>query len=82
MAPTYTLGPWTVVPGHGYKIEQWKGDANEDVGNISLISAAPDLLEALEELHDLLDEHLPPWYLHEHHLKAKSAIQKAKGEQR
>lgn len=37
------------------------------------------LIEALSDLHDLLEQYAPSWYTEEHHLKAESALQSAKG---
>lgn len=42
-----------------------------------LQKAAPELLEALKELHALLNEHEPNWYLKLHYNHAKQAINKA-----
>ncbi len=32
------------------------------------------LVEALSDLHDLLEEYAPSWYTEEHHRKAESAL--------
>jgi len=32
------------------------------------------LIDALSELHDLLEEYAPSWYTEEHHLMAESAL--------
>ena len=47
--------------------------------NAQLIAAAPELLNTLMELHDLLEENLPEWYLKGHHNRAEKAINKALG---
>mgnify|MGYP000934282920 CR=1 FL=1 len=47
--------------------------------NAQLIAAAPELLNTLMELHDLLEENLPEWYLKGHHNRAVKAINKALG---
>ena len=51
----------------------------EKEANAQLISAAPDLLEALNELLELLEENKPNFYLLGHYRKAKRAIEKAVG---
>lgn len=55
-------------------------DANGRNANASLIAAAPDLLEALEELLQLIEIERPDWQHTEQHL-ARAAIAKARGEQ-
>jgi len=42
-----------------------------------LIIAAPDLLESLTELFNLLEENEPTWYLKGHYNRATKAIKKA-----
>ncbi len=45
------------------------------------ISAVPDrnsLIEALSDLHSLLEEYAPAWYTEEHHRKAESALHPGK----
>ena len=61
------------------------GDGEENRSNARLIAAAPDLLEALEDLKreiilsdvdmDYIDSHFKPWIE-----KARAAIAKARGE--
>ena len=51
----------------------------EALANAQLIAAAPELLNTLMELHDLLEENLPEWYLKGHHNRAEKAINKALG---
>lgn len=45
--------------------------------NALLIAAAPELLDALKELFDLLEEHQPQWYLKKHYNVALNALNKA-----
>jgi hypothetical protein len=45
--------------------------------NARLIAAAPDLLKALKELFDLLEEHEPSWYLKGHFNRTRAALAKA-----
>lgn len=42
-------------------------------------TAAPELLEACEEILELLEEHQPVWYLKMHYNHLIAAIKKAKG---
>ena len=51
----------------------------EKEANATLISAAPDLLESLVELVELLELHKPNFYLLGHYRHAKTAINKAVG---
>ncbi|MDX9747441.1 MAG: hypothetical protein RBT57_02970 [Paludibacter sp.] len=95
MKTTHTPGPWKtnyserypeydfVTGKNGEIICQFFSKSEEDYSNkeanAKLIAAAPELLEALRELHDLLEENLPTWYLGLHHIKANIAIKKATG---
>jgi hypothetical protein len=36
------------------------------------------LIEALSDLHNLLEEYAPAWYTEEHHRRAESALHRAK----
>lgn len=60
-------------------IPYFDNDNEEQKANQNLFAAAPDLLEATEELYNLLEEHLPNWYTRGHYVKAIAAIKKAKG---
>jgi hypothetical protein len=50
---------------------------DEKLANAKLIAASPELLQTVIELHDLLEEHLPNWYLKHHHNIIQKAIKKA-----
>lgn len=58
--------------GHGMTREEVEANA-------SLVSAAPDILNALVEVADLLEEHEPDWYLRKHYNLITSALYKAFG---
>lgn len=93
----HTPGPWTVddtcrvstdwsVVGFLTTVADCRiGGANRDTqtANARLISAAPDMLEALEALHDEIDEYQRINNLggHDNHVmkQARAAIAKAKG---
>lgn len=90
MSKQHTPGPWRVTHigthaspnNHVHTFEVYTDPTNEHdnaIGsaNARLIAAAPELLEALKELHVLLDEHEPNWYLKLHDNHAKTAIKKA-----
>ena len=49
----------------------------EKEANAKLIAAAPELLESLTELFNLLEENEPQWYLRGHYNRAIKAIKKA-----
>jgi hypothetical protein len=84
----HTPGPWTVGDSGGYlnqmKIEPAIGvvyGAGEEIqANAHLIAAAPELLEALQELKEELFQHAEGNYLRPFLDKAEAAIAKAKGE--
>ncbi len=50
---------------------------DEQQANAKLISCAPELLEVVEKLHELLCEHEPNWYLKYHYNIAKKVLDKA-----
>ena len=59
-------------------------DANVK-SNLSSLRRHPDpnseralLIEALSDLHSLLEEYAPAWYTEEHHHKAESALHSGK----
>ena len=84
METNFTKGEWEVSFSHinkkcAYSIKGFTGNANEDIANAQLISAAPYLLDSLNELLELLEEHKPNYYLLGHYRKAKRAIEKAVG---
>ena len=56
------------------------GMTEEEVeANANLVSAAPDLLNALIEVANLLEENEPNWYLRKHYNRITSALNKALG---
>jgi hypothetical protein len=85
----HTPGPWTTreSPEHWGRIDviihsedtdvatAWRGGTEANRANANLIAAAPDLLEALEEV--LGWETLCPIEVYE---RARAAIRKARGE--
>jgi len=57
---SYTKGPWTItsnkIDGNGYHLASINASATtEGKANARLISAAPDLLEALQEIIKCVD---------------------------
>ena len=58
--------------GYGMTEEEIEANAN-------LVSAAPDLLNALIEVANLLEENEPNWYLRKHYNRITSALNKALG---
>jgi hypothetical protein len=83
---SYTPGPWKHRPsmyGRQYRYVQIGKDADYTTGNVNaadarLISAAPDLYEALQEIVDATDtgwEHLDATFT-----RARAALKKARGE--
>ena len=56
----------------GYGMTEEEVEAN-------LVSAAPDLLNALIEVANLLEENEPNWYLRKHYNRITSALNKALG---
>ena len=71
-----------VEPGIAVIERKVKGRDQHDTGNARLIAAAPDLLEALENLYSLIEKHreeLPISFAYQHG-KAFAAIAKSRGE--
>lgn len=52
-------------------------DRQEAQANAKLIACAPEMLEILNKLHLLLEEHQPNWYLLGHHNEILELIKKA-----
>ncbi len=50
---------------------------DEQEANAKLIASAPELLNVVVELHNLLEEHLPNWYLKYHDNIVKKVLEKA-----
>ena len=48
----------------------------ENMANAKLIASAPEMLEVLEALHNLLCEHEPDWYMKYHYNIAKKVLDK------
>lgn len=63
----------------GAHIAEIAARSEESLANAQLIAAAPELLNTLMELHGLLEENLPEWYLKGHHNRAEKAINKVLG---
>ncbi len=68
----FNLGEEDSILYHGADWGMKKADTN-------LIAAAPELLESLKEVFNLLEEELPNWYLRGHYNHMKAAIAKAEG---
>lgn len=53
------------------------GIGNEQqIANTKLIASAPELLKTVIELHNLLEKHLPNWYLKHHQNMIKNVLEK------
>ena len=95
----HTPGPWEIrknqygqydvvarTPTDGIAFVDKRDDAKEELANANLISAAPELLEALEELTRWFDDGVSTWEPHcspEYAAmwrRVRNAIAKAKGE--
>ena len=78
-----TKGEWTLHHEHSPKLLVIKEDYSEDIceclleADAKLISCAPELLNVVIELHTLLEEHLPNWYLRHHYNIVKKVLEKA-----
>jgi hypothetical protein len=49
---------------------------DEQEANAKLIACAPELLEVVFQLHSLLNEHLPDWYMKYHYNITKKVLDK------
>ncbi len=96
MMSKHTPGPWRIIEirgravilepeqdGHVCKISEWADEyAEEQEANARLIAAAPELLEALENLVSLCEAGLNKEYNIEAELsEPRAAIAKATGDQ-
>lgn len=52
-------------------------NVNEYKYNAKLISCAPELLEMVNKVHELLEEHQPNWYLLGHHKEIQNLLEKS-----
>ncbi len=68
----FNLGEEDSILYHGSDWGIKKADA-------ALILSAPELLESLKEVFELLEEELPQWYLRGHYNRMTAAIAKAEG---
>ena len=50
--------------------------SEENMANAKLVASAPEMLEALESLHNLLCEHEPDWYMKYHYNIVKKVLDK------
>lgn len=94
MNTKYAPGPWNIVPVFaGYAINGYRIYAGDEIvarthavdegydeANAALISAAPDLLDALKDCADRLQIHMKHTEDLVAHMKATAAITKALGE--
>lgn len=90
MKTNHTPGPWTVtdcashiqIHREGWPRDAWSvaciGHQAQDIANARLISAAPELLEALQEL--LRDPYLSDPINSDRMAKSRLAVAKATGE--
>jgi len=90
---THTPGPWTTSPQQGYvrhlgthgpnicAMDVFGGPAEEAFANARLIAAAPEMLEALDGLIYELDGVMDDPNINDWLVRAKAAIQKARGRQ-
>lgn len=58
-------------------INQYGKPREEIEANAKIIASAPELFEVVRELHKLLCEHEPNWYLKYHYNIAQKVIKKA-----
>ncbi len=86
-----TPGPWVVyddrndwktnrieIAARGKTVARiYHSVPEEDLPNARLIAAAPDLLEALQDIVSFWDEHVPTDCINDMHKKARIAIAKA-----
>jgi len=57
--------------------ERILNNTTEPEANAKLIACAPELLEMVNNLHQLLEEHQPNWYLRSHHENIVDLIKRA-----
>jgi hypothetical protein len=59
---SFTPGPWNVLAANCVELTDYRsvyiegGDPSDDINDMRLIAAAPDLYEALQRISDLKDE--------------------------
>lgn len=72
--------PSSYITGNVWACDLWWDECDEeDIANAHLISAAPDMYEALEELLQLIEIERPDWQHTEQH-RGYKALKKARGE--
>lgn len=71
-----------MIANKEWEIAHIRFDCDGSEANARLISAAPDLLEALSEMVSMMDSGEEHGTGSQWHTKAKAAIAKAKGEQK
>ena len=82
--PTSEYRKWVNVTSEkGIIARVFYGEAQPEIykeeaeANAKLTAAAPELLQTVIELHTLLEEHLPNWYLKRHDNIVKNILKKA-----
>ena len=69
----------SIVDVENSEIASWPEFQIDLMANARLIAAAPELLKALKEVFEMLEEEMPNCYLKKHYNLISAAINKAEG---